>query len=210
MAGRRTGILGGTFDPVHSGHLAIAGLVQTEFELDRVIFVPAGRPRLKRQEPGAAIGHRLEMVKVAVAGYTGFEASEVETDRPGPTYTVDTLEDFSGKLNDDEFFFIVGIDVLSRFHEWRKADRILELCRLVAVSRPGYSAFDWPSFYAASPGATGRVEIVSSAMVDVSGTELRQRAAAGLTLRGLVPEPVEEYIQHHGLYRRGPQWQGEE
>ena len=210
MAGRRTGILGGTFDPVHSGHLAIAGLVKTEFGLDRVFLVPAGSPRLKRQEPGAAVAHRLEMVKIAVAGYTGFETSEVETARPGPTYTVDTLEEFSLEFNADEFFFIVGIDVLSRFHEWRKPDRILELCRLVAVSRPGYSAFDWPSFYAVSPGAAGRVEMVSSAMVDVSGTELRQRAAAGLTLRGLVPEPVEEYIRHHGLYRGGLEPQGGE
>ena len=91
MAGQRTGILGGTFDPVHSGHLAIAGLVQTEFELDRVIFVPAGSPRLKRQEPGASVADRLEMVKIAVASYyAGFEASEVETARSGPTYTVDT------------------------------------------------------------------------------------------------------------------------
>jgi nicotinate-nucleotide adenylyltransferase len=120
------------------------------------------------------------------------------------------LEEFARKLDGDEFFFIVGIDVLSRFHEWRNPDRILELCRLVAVSRPGYSAFDWPTFYAVSPGAVGRVEMVSSAMVDVSGTELRQRAAAGLTLRGLVPEPVEEYIRQHGLYRGGPESQEEE
>ena len=205
MGGRRTGILGGTFDPVHSGHLAIANLARSELSLDRVIFVPAGNPRLKRQQPEAAVEHRVAMVKLAVADYPEFETWEIETDRPGPTYTVDTLEELSGSLPDDQLFFILGIDVLTRFHEWRSPSRILELCRLVAVSRPGYSAFDWPAFYAATPDAAGRVDLVSSATVDVSGTELRRRAAAGLTLRGLAPGPVEQYIGGHSLYRNIPE-----
>jgi nicotinate (nicotinamide) nucleotide adenylyltransferase len=198
---RRVGILGGTFDPVHSGHLMIAERALAELGLDQVLFVTAGSPRLKRQAPSAASEHRLEMVRLAVEHDGRFAVSDAEIHRHGPTYTVDTLEHVLREYGSgDELYFILGVDVLPRFHEWRNSERILELCRLVVVSRPGYSAFDWDDFYVRNPMARDRVTVVSSA-ADISGTELRQRVAAELTLKGLVPEVVEEYILRHGLYR---------
>ena len=198
---RRVGILGGTFDPVHSGHLMIAERALAELGLDQVLFVTAGSPRLKRQAPSAASEHRLEMVRLAVEHDGRFAVSDAEIHRHGPTYTVDTLEHVLREYGSgDELYFILGVDVLPRFHEWRNSERILELCRLVVVSRPGYSAFDWDDFYVRNPMARDRVTVVSSA-ADISGTELRQRVAVELTLKGLVPEAVEEYILRHGLYR---------
>jgi nicotinate-nucleotide adenylyltransferase len=209
MAAQRIGVLGGTFDPVHSGHLSIAERAVTEAALDRVLFIPAGNPRLKQQKPAAAVGHRVEMVKLAVAGNPKFQVCETEATRPGPTYTVDTLEDLSRKFGSSlaspgGLFFILGLDVLPRLGEWKSPERILELCRLVVVTRPGYSGFEWPGFYSSHPAAENQVELVSSISVDISGTELRKRIASDLSLRGLVPEPVEDYIRAHGLYRGVP------
>ena len=199
---RRVGILGGTFDPVHSGHLMIAERALAELGLDLVLFVTAGSPRLKRQSPSAAAEHRLEMVRLAVEHDGRFAVSDAEIHRQGPTYTVDTLEHvFREYGSGAELYFILGVDVLPRFHEWRNSERILELCRLVVVSRPGYSAFDWDDFYVRNPMARDRITLVSSMAADISGTELRQRVAAELTLKGLVPEAVAEYIRRHGLYR---------
>ena len=209
MVAQRIGVLGGTFDPVHSGHLSIAERALTEAALDRVLFIPAGNPRLKQQKPAAAVGHRVEMVKLTVAGNPKFQVCETEATRPGPTYTVDTLEELSRKFapsltSPGGLFFILGLDVLPRLGEWKSPERILELCRLVVVTRPGYSGFDWPGFYSSHPAAKNQVELVSSSTVDISGTELRQRIASGLSLWGLVPELVEDYIRAHGLYRRVP------
>ena len=206
MAAQRIGVLGGTFDPVHSGHLSIAERALAEAALELVLFIPAGNPQLKEQKPSAAIGHRVEMVKLAVAGNPKFQVCEIEASRPGPTYTVDTLEELSRKFgpalaSPGGLFFILGLDVLPRLGEWKDRERIFELCRLVVVTRPGYSGFDWPDFYSSHPGAENRVELVSSSTVDISGTELRQRIASDLSLRGLVPEPVGDYIRTNGLYR---------
>ena len=207
---QRIGVLGGTFDPVHSGHLAIAQRAMTEAALDTVLFIPAGSPRLKQQRPVASVQHRVEMVKLAIAGNPQFQVCEIEVARPGPTYTVDTLEELSEELSrkvgpevapPGELFFILGLDALTRLGEWKDPERILELCRLVVMMRPGYSRIDWPQFYARHPGAEQRLELVASIAVDISGTELRQRIESGMSLRGLVPEQVEEYIQAHGLYR---------
>ena len=199
---RRVGILGGTFDPVHSGHLTIAGRVQADLGLDLVLFVTAGNPRLKAQAPAAAAEHRLEMVRLAVEREGGFAVSDVEIHRQGPSYTVDTLEHVLREYGaGTELYFILGVDVLPRFHEWRNSERILELCRLVVVSRPGYSHFDWDDFYVRNPMARERITLVSSVAADISGTELRRRVSAGLTLKGLVPEAVKEYIRRHALYR---------
>ena len=131
-----------------------------------------------------------------------FEVCESEVSRPGPTYTVDTLEELSSKFGPSTgLFFILGMDALLRLGEWKDPDRILELCRLVVVTRPGYSRMDWPQFYANHPRAEHRVEIVALSAADISGTELRKRIASDSSLRGLLPEPVQEYIRAHGLYR---------
>lgn len=200
--GQRIGVFGGTFDPVHVGHLAIAERALSEAELSTVFFIPAGSPRLKRQRPVASAKQRVEMVKLAVAGNPKFQVCEIEAARPGPTYTIDTLEELTRRSTPlSELFLIVGIDVLSQLVEWKSPDRILEMCRLLVMMRPGYSRIDWPNFYANHPRVESRMEVVESISVDISATELRRRITSELSLRGLVPEAVEEYIQIHGLYR---------
>ena len=206
---RRVGILGGTFDPVHSGHLMIAERALTELGLDLVLFVTAGSPRLKRQSPSATAKHRLEMVRLAVEHDGRFAVSDAEIHRRGPTYTVDTLEHVLREYRAGaELYFILGVDVLPRFHEWHNNERILELCRLVVVSRPGYSAFDWDDFYIRNPMARDRITLVSSA-ADISGTELRARASQGLPLTGLLPERVERYIKDNEIYPQAARFPGD-
>ena len=200
----RVGILGGTFDPVHSGHVQIALHAKNGAMLDRVIFVPASQPRLKPGEPSATAAQRMAMVQMAVDGLDGLEVADVELRRDGPTRTVDTLRELRGSLGPDiELFFILGLDVLTRFDEWVEPARVVELARLLAVSRPGYSGFDWEDFYSRNPYARGRVDCVETSPVDVSASELRARIAAGLPVRGLVPESVERYIRDNGLYGAG-------
>lgn len=198
----RVGVLGGTFDPVHLGHLTIAGQAMAQVHLERVLFTPAGQPRLKEQPPVASVEDRLAMVELAVKDIPGYSVVPIEVHRAGPTYTVETLEELSNDLGPDaQLYFILGLDVLERLGEWREPERVFELCRLIAVSRPGHTNFDWPGFYTSQPHAQDRVEVVATAAVDISGTELRSRAAAGETLRGLVPDAVVDYILEHGLYR---------
>lgn len=202
---QRIGVLGGTFDPVHSGHLAIAERALSKAALDKVIFIPAGNPRLKQRRPRTTPQNRLDMVKLAVVDNPKFQVCEAEVVRPGPTYTVDTLEELSQKLGatitpPGGLFFILGLDALTRLGEWKDPERIMELCRLVVMMRPGNSGISWPQFYARHPGVEQRLELVESIAVDISGTELRRRSEAGLPIRGLVPGKVEEYIHAQGLY----------
>ncbi len=202
MAQTRVGILGGTFDPVHRGHLQIARRAMDEARLDRTIFIPAAQPRLKSGEPSASPEHRLEMLRLAVDGTEGFEVSGIELHRTGPTLTVETLRELREVLADGaELCFILGLDVLGRFDQWVEPERVVELARLLAVSRPGYTGFDWPGFYARNPYAKGRVDCLDSTAIDVSASEIRRRIAAGAAVSGLLPAAVEEYIRQNGLYK---------
>ena len=197
----RVGILGGTFDPVHHGHLEIAQRAKEEAGLDRVLFIPAGQPRLKSAEPQASPNHRMEMLRLAIAGIAGFEVSDVEVRRQGQTLTADTLRELQGEYGEGaELVFILGLDVLRRFDQWVEPQRVVELATLLAVSRPGYGAFDWAGFYARNPYAWGRVECVESTAIDVSASELRGRLAAGEPVSGLLPDGVERYIRENRLY----------
>lgn len=199
--GHRVGILGGTFDPVHCGHLEIARRALEEAALDRVIFIPAGSPRLKPSEPTATPEHRLAMLNLAVAGVPGFEVSDIELGRSGPTKTVETLRQLRGRLGEDaELVFILGLDVLTRFDQWIQPEGVVEQARLLAVSRPGYGDFDWAGFYARNPYARGRVDCIESTAIDISASELRRRLASGAPVAGLLPAAVEGYIREHGLY----------
>ena len=195
------GILGGTFDPVHLGHLSIANAAIDQAALERVLFIPAGQPRLKQAAPVAPADHRIEMVRLAIEGSPGFQVCDAEVRRPGPTYSVDTLVQLSAKLGPGtDLFFILGVDVLEQFHLWKDPERVLTICRLLVLDRPGKRDFDWPGFYSRVPKAKGRVQIVTAPLVDVSATELRRRAAAGEPLNGQVPDAVAEYIHEQGLY----------
>ena len=195
------GILGGTFDPVHLGHLSIANAAMDQAALERVLFIPAGQPRLKQAEPVASADHRIEMVRRAIEGNPRFQVCDAEVRRPGPTYSVDTLVELSAKLGPGtDLFFILGMDVLDQFDQWKDPERVLELCRLLVLARPGERDFDWPGFYNRVPKAKDRVQIVTAPLVDVSATESRRRVAMGEPLDGQVPDAVAEYIREQGLY----------
>ena len=195
------GILGGTFDPVHLGHLSIAKAAMDHAGLERVLFIPAGQPRLKQAEPAASVSHRIAMVRLAIQDNPRFQVCDMEARRPGPTYSVDTLEELSVKLGPGaDLFFILGMDVLGQLDRWKDPERVLTLCRLLVLDRPGEEDFDWPGFYSRVPGAENSVEIVVGPAVEVSATELRRRSSAGELLVGQTPIAVAQYIRQHGLY----------
>ena len=195
------GILGGTFDPVHLGHLGIASAALGQAALEKVLFIPAGQPRLKQSEPSASVDHRLEMVRLATLGIPNYQVCDIEAHRPGPTYSVDTLVELSDKLGPTaDLFFILGLDVLGQLDRWKEPERVLELCQLLVLDRPGEQGFDWTGFYDRIPEAKDRVQMVTAPLVDVSATDLRRRATAGEPLEGQVPDAVAEYIRQQGLY----------
>lgn len=198
----KIGVLGGTFDPVHVGHLAVADEVARRLELDEVLFVPAGRPWLKADAGILPAEHRLKMVELAIAGKPRFKLSAMEIERDGPTYTVDTIAELEQKSGGkDELFFIIGRDKLAELPEWHRPERLVEMCRLVAVPRVGCPVLDLASLEAAIPGVSRRVIMLDRPQVDVSASDIRERVRQGLSVSGLVPEVVERYIAEKGLYR---------
>jgi nicotinate-nucleotide adenylyltransferase len=182
----RVGVFGGTFDPVHIGHLAIANAALDELGLDRVFFVPARRSPLKKDGPIAGAEDRLAMLTVATAHEPRFRVSSIELDRKGPSYTVDTLEALRGE---GELYLILGSDAYVDFGRWREPARIRSLATIVLAARPG------------SPNAPSGIRTLDSPLMDISARELRARAAGGRSLRYLVPEEVLRYIEEHRLYR---------
>ncbi len=198
---RKIGILGGTFDPVHNGHLAVAEEVRARLKLSRVVFVPAGVPWMRANAPVAAVEHRREMVRLAISDRPYFELSTVDIDRPGPSYTVDTLTELQSRFGvGAELYFILGWGSLAELPRWREPSRLLKLCRLVAVPRPGYPPPDLKSLEAAIPGISKRLVLLDKPEVDVSATEIRERVRKGISIKHLVPEAVEKYIKEHRLY----------
>ena len=197
----RIGILGGTFDPIHLGHLLIAEESRIGLQLDQVLFVPAGRPWLKEGQPLTEASHRIRMVELGIASNPHFRLRRYEVDRPGLTYTVDTLEELRGELPPGaELYFILGLDAFENFHRWKRPERILELCRLVVVSRPGYAGEERDKLLARYRAHRDRICILPVHSVDFSATEIRRRAAQGISFRYQVPEAVEAYILEQGLY----------
>ncbi len=194
------GVLGGTFDPVHNGHLAIAEEVRTRLNLTEVLFVPAGQPWLKPEHPIVAAEHRAEMLRLALTDKPYFKLSTIEIERTGPTYTVDTLTELKSEHSTGELFFIVGWDSLAELPLWKEPSRLIRLCRLVAVPRPGYSLPDLKSLEAAILGLSERLVLLDKPRIDISATAIRSRVALGLSIHDLVPEAVERYIREHRLY----------
>ena len=195
------GVLGGTFDPVHNGHLIVAEEVKTRFNLTEVIFVPAGQPWLKVDRPITPAKHRLRMLRLALADKSYFKLSTMEIERAGPSYTIDTISELQGQLDaEDELFFILGQDNLAQLPQWRDAPRLIQMCYLVAVPRPGSPCPDLKTLEASLPGISQRVMLLDKPYIDISASGIRDRRAQGLSVRHLVPEPVNRYIKEHGLY----------
>ncbi len=197
------GIIGGTFDPIHLGHLILAEEARISLDLEEVLFMPAGEPWMKEGENLSPAYHRLNMVRLAVSGNPYFRVSSMEVDRTGLTYTVDTLEELHKETGSEtQFTFIIGADSLKEFSRWKEPARVLELCTLAVAPRPGCSDLDTADLEAAAaPGASERLVQLKGPMVDISGTEIRRRASLGLSVRYQVPEEVERYMHHYGLYR---------
>ena len=195
------GVLGGTFDPIHNGHLLMAEEARAKLNLASVLFVPASQPWLKADSPILAAEHRVEMVRRAIAGKPYFKLSTMEIERAGPTYTVDTIAELGSRLGDgDELFFILGQDNLAQLPQWHEPSRLVEMCYLVAVPRPGARAPDLKALEADIPGMSQRVMFMDKPNVDISASVIRDRARRGLPILHLVPEPVSRYIREHGLY----------
>ncbi|HEX4226456.1 MAG TPA: nicotinate-nucleotide adenylyltransferase [Pseudonocardiaceae bacterium] len=192
---RRIGIMGGTFDPIHHGHLVAASEVQSRFELDEVVFVPTGQPYQKSDQGVSAPEDRYLMTVVATASNPRFSVSRVDIDRGGPTYTLDTLRELHEIYPGTELYFITGADALEQILSWHKVDDIFGEAHFVGVTRPGYQLDDrhLPN------GAVSLVEVPAMA---ISSTSCRQRVAAGLPVWYLVPDGVVQYISKRGLYQR--------
>jgi len=197
----RVGVLGGTFDPVHRGHLALARAALDELGLDEVLFVPAGQPWRKEGRIVAPAAHRLAMLRLALAGEPALRVETLELDRPGPSYTADTLEALRDARPDDELFFVAGEDALADLPNWLRPERILELATLAVARR-----VDVPQAAGESlSGLRERVVWLKMPLLPVSATEIRDRVRRGLPVDDLVPPAVEAYIREHGLYRERPE-----
>jgi len=196
------GVLGGTFDPVHIGHLVVADEVTARLGLAEVLFVPAGQPWLKANTSILASEHRIQMVRLAIADKPSFRLSTMEIERAGPTYTVDTIKELRKKLGaGDELFFILGWDNLLDLPRWHQPELLISMCRLVAVPRVGCPVPDLSSLEIAIPGLSQRVIMLDKPEIDINASLIRERVAQGLSISHLVPEAVEKYIKEHGLYR---------
>ena len=188
---RRIGVMGGTFDPIHHGHLVAASEVADRFELDEVLFVPTGQPWQKSGVSPAE--HRYLMAVIATAANPRFSVSRVDIERAGPTYTRDTLHDLRQREPGAQWFFITGADALSAIMEWKDVDALFDLAHFIGVTRPGYVLDDVPL----PAGAVSMVEVPALA---ISSTDCRRRVAAGAPVWYLVPDGVVQYISKYGLY----------
>ena len=198
----RFGLFGGTFDPIHLGHLILAEQCREACGLDRVCFVVANEPPHKRGIKRTGVHHRLEMTRLGIAGNPAFEVSDVEARRAGPSYSVDTLEHFQAERPEDELFFLIGGDSLVDLPTWREPERIVRLATLVVVNRPGSDPA--PPEGLVGPEAKPPLS-VTIPPIGVSSSDLRRRLAEGRSVRYMLPSSVEAYIRAHKLYGEPPE-----
>lgn len=190
---RRVGIMGGTFDPIHLGHLVTAEQARADLELDEVVFIPAGHPWQKDGTTPAE--HRYLMTVLATAANPAFSVSRSEIDRAGETYTVETLRAFRDALPDAQLFFVTGADAIVNILTWKDAEECLDLAEFVAATRPGHDLDPLEG-----TGLRDRVLLLDVPALAISSTDVRERFRAGRSVRYLIPREVEEYARKHGLY----------
>ncbi len=196
------GVFGGTFDPIHLGHLIVAEEAAVRLNLNPVLFVPAGQPWLKEHRAITAVEHRIAMVKLAIANNPKFELSTIEIERPGPSYTIDTMRFLQAKFGSQaKLFFILGWDSLMDLPRWKEPLELIKACTLVAVPRQNYVKSELDSLDRVIPGIVSKVILLDMPIIGISSSEIRKRIAEGGSIRYWVPEAVERYIIEHGLYR---------
>jgi nicotinate-nucleotide adenylyltransferase len=196
----RLAIFGGTFDPIHYGHLAIAEEVRWTLATTRVLFVPTSQQPLKTSTHIATAAQRLEMARLAIADNSGFAVHDLEIRRGGRSYSFDTVVALQVEYRGAELFFVVGADLIADLPRWYAIDRLLALCRFVVMTRPGYQ-IDLDHLYTTLPSAQGRMQVIEGPALDISATALRERLASGAPVRYQIPDVVAAYIEDHGLYR---------
>jgi len=198
--GQQIGVLGGTFDPVHFGHLAIAEEARVRQSLDIVLFVPARVQPLRQSERVSSPEHRAAMLERAVLGNPTFQLSRIEFERAGPSYTVDTMALLWERYpRGSEFFFILGIDALPDLPRWKDPKQLMSLCRFLVFQRPGYD-IEPRLLFLKYPLLRDRIVLIEGPQLQISGSDLRRRVRQGLPIRYQVPDDVEEYIRSHRLY----------
>ncbi len=200
----RIALLGGSFDPIHCGHLIVARAVAERLDLDRVILLPAAAPPHKGADRLADPTHRAEMTRIAISDEPLFEMNDFDLTRHGPCYTIDTVEHFRDVLGPDAVIhWIIGADWLGELPNWHRACDLIDHCRIVTAQRPGGPTVGWSALqFALGAARTAAIRdgVVDTPMIDISSTDIRRRAAAGLSIRYLVPDSVAEYIHAHRLY----------
>jgi nicotinate-nucleotide adenylyltransferase len=216
---QRIGILGGTFNPIHYGHLAAAEEVRERLNLDRVLFIPSFHPPHKQEDDVPSAAHRMEMFRIATMQNAAFEPSDIEITRGGKSYTIDTIETFKRTHPDAELYFITGVDSFLDIQTWNRWERLLSLCTFVVLSRPGYRFADLLKIDFLRPAETHVIELdrgqrvhveihagtftVNLEMIplyDISSTDIRRRVKEGRSIKYLLPDAVETYIIKHKLY----------
>ncbi len=213
--GRRIGLFGGTFDPVHNGHLSLADYVLDILELDSILFIPAARPPHKGHAKLTSFKHRLAMVNIAILDKPRFFVSNMELQRRGPSYSIDTLKELRSLLDQGvHLFFIIGMDSFVELDTWKEGQQLLDYADLAVVARPdyplaligplidrlGHYTFDSAGSYWAAPERLGRIYPVNMPPIAISSTDVREKAESGVSLDGLIPPAVYEYIVAHGLF----------
>lgn len=199
---KRVGILGGTFDPIHVGHLMTAEAVRLEYKLDKVIFIPAAMPPHKLDQQVTEAIHRYTMTVLATVSNPYFEVSSIEMDRPGPSYTIDTIYQLLETCGDDtDFFFITGADTIQEIQTWDRIEELLGLCEFVAAKRPGcLPNVDNIIEYFGDLGRE-RIHSLETPELEISSTDIRSRVKRGYSIKYIVPTAVEHYIYKKGLYK---------
>lgn len=193
---RRVGVMGGTFDPIHHGHLVAASEVQSWFDLDEVLFVPTGQPWQKADRQVSTAEHRYLMTVIATAANPRFEVSRIDIDRAGPTYTIDTLRELAREMPDADLYFITGADAMAAILTWRDHEELFDLAHFVGCTRPGHEMDD--QTLAGLPA--DRITLVEIPALAISSTDCRARVGSGEPVWYLVPDGVVQYIGKHHLY----------